>query len=365
MLIGCVLCVITLVASTKAQTVIVDAENKTIPLVQVYTKNKNYFKVSDLNGKIDLSDFVAGKTNDTLFFHHLSYQTTVIEIGGKWQRDTVRMQAKVFDLKEFSIVESTNENKNKYQVVKACYRSVQSNNGVNKYYSDGNVEYLVGGKKSTSYSRAKKIENRYFQNDKLIEQDAQRKIEVIYLLSGPSVLYLNKLPKQFIKDRKLIAKKNDEGVVELYNKDRLLYGKIESRTDYVVYSVNDYEKLKTRKLFKTEDQLLKLEYVMIFKRKLEIDVLEIDVIDNLVYYRGISEHNTKHNKDKEYTFIRYEDEIFVEEVLFNEGIIDEKKFYENGERFTKSNYTNPFWESCNCNLYYPPSNSILEGLTEK
>lgn len=359
------LCVIIFFINTKAQTVIVDAENKPIPLVQVYTKNKNYFKVSDLNGKIDLSDFLAGKTNDTLFFHHLSYQTTAIKISGKWQRDTVRIQTKIFDLKELSVVESANENKNKYQVVKACYRSLQSNNGINKYYSDGNIEYLVGGKKNTSYSLAKKIENRYFQNDKLIEQDVQRKIEVVYTLSGPSALYLDKLPKKFIKDRKLIAKKNDEGTIELYNKDSLLYGKIESRTDYVVYTVNDYKKLKTRKLFKTEDQLLKLEYVMIFKRKPEIEVLELEAINDLVYYRGISEHNTKHDKDKEYTFIRYEDEIFVEEVLLNEGIIDEKKFYENGERFTKSNYTKPFWESCNCELYYPPSNSIFEGLIEK
>jgi len=103
---------------------------------------------------------------------------------------------------------------------------------------------------------------------------------------------------------------------------------------------------------------------MVFKNEDSLEANEPYSLERLVYAKVLLEYRIKHNKDDDYTRIFRVDELFIENVSFVDSF--EKGKFNDGYGMPKnSNYTEPFWETCDCLLYQPPIENLTIHLEQR
>lgn len=343
-----------------SQIVVVDTNNLPIPFVQIISSNKHFFAQSTLKGTVNNVGFTNLKANDTLFFHHVSYENAFRIKRDLSIVDTIRLKRKSYELKEFAV--SARETNKNYRKISACYRGFQVNNDSVAYYSDGKVEYVTKTNKH-NYENFRK-EYRSFANKRLEADIPHRSVGVTYVVTGVPYPPYEYLPAHYSKKHKLtyVSQANERKAI--MNQDNIQLGEIEKNAEYIKYSFNDISSLGSRKLLKTEVNTLNIEVIMLFKNNGIEDEKMIENFDDLLYIKILREVQVKHDKDKKYTNIMSVNELFIEDVWYSESI--EKADYINRYGMPKnSKYNSEFWKNCNCKAYYPPDERIIKGLYER
>jgi hypothetical protein len=357
------LCVLlTPIALTSfGQIMFIDKDNKPISFVHVIL-NKSYFITqTDLNGQLHWNVVQHLKSSDTLLFRHVSYEPLFIAFPELSNRDTIALKERAHIVNEVNI--TSGRNKSPYQLTSACYRSYQTNNDTISHYTDGKVEYLSKRNKDRFDLHRKSY--RSLVNNELEKGKAKRKTE---LQLEPGVPYppAECVPDVFTKRHNLHYMTNpcDSNQTWIYNKSGTMVGNIEQNTHYIKYNIIDESFVGMNHLANTEIERVRKEVFMVFKNEDSLDVKHLNSLERLVYAKILLEYRIKHNKDDDYARIFRVDELFIENVSFVDSF--EKGKFNDGYGMPKSsNYTDPFWETCDCRLYQPAIEKFNVSLKER
>jgi hypothetical protein len=337
------------------QITIVNEYKLPIAFVNLSDNNQTVLVKSDWSGSVEWSKLKGVGENDTIYFNHASYNSQWILKKNINHNDTIILTEKNYIFSE--VVVTANQKPKKYQTINACYRSYQTNNDSLIYYTDGSVEYLTKTKKNKYDKRLK--EYRVYQDSLYLTNLKERKISVNFKLARTPPPLTDYLPKHFFKSNSLSLSKNISGSFDILTKDNIKIGTVKKDSNYVTYYIDDIFSCITRDFTKYEAIQLKSDVTLIFKVSENNEHLLIDNFDNLVYSKIYRKYHFKHASEKKYTEIENVEEIFVEEVNFSNEVETDK--YNNGFGFPqKSNFSTPFWQKCNCELYQiPPYSSLL------
>lgn len=332
------------------QITIVNEYKLPIAFVEVSANNEKVLANSNWNGTIDWKLFQGRSINDTIYFNHTGFDHKWIIKKDIKNGDTVMLMDKSFVLSE--VIVTATKTPKKYQIINACYRSYQSNNDSLIYYTDGLVEYLTKTKKNNYDKRLKAY--RVYYDSLYLANVKERKISVNFRLARTPPPLTEYLPKTYFKSNDLRLNKDTSGNFEILTKNNIKIGTVKRDSSFVTYSIDDIFSCKTRNFNKYEAVQLKSHVTLIFNAPDNSEDILIDNFDKLVYSKIYRKYDFKHASEKTFTEINNVEEIFVESVRSSNEV--ETDQYNNGFGFPlKSNYSTPFWEKCNCELYrYPP-----------
>jgi hypothetical protein len=341
-----------------SQIIVTDVNSKPIPFVEVLSSNKHFYSQTDSKGELNWDDLSKLELSDTLFFQLISYDVLSIPFGDLSPSDTIKLQERVHELEEFSVV--SQKKKNKYQKLEACYRSYQVNDDSVAYYIDGEVTYLSKIDKDKYDIFVKK--NRIYANEKIEEDDPNRKISVGLkpTISRPPFSYL---PFYYNKKNKLIFLEGDSSVVKILNQDSVQIGSVERGREYIKYIIEDINFKGTNKFLKSKMNRVKRDVILIFRASPSQDILAIENFNDLLYYKDIRAYRIRHDKDEDFTRVMQIDELFIEDVLYARSV--NKDLFNSSWRPDSSNYESDFWSNCNCEVYQTPNKYLLNNLYEK
>lgn len=346
-----------------AQIVVTDINNKPIPYVEVLSNNKHFYTQTNSKGELDWNEVKKLNSTDTLFFQLITYEKAYFLKSELTSTDTIRLEEQIQDgiqeLQEFVVL--SNNKKYKYQVIDGCYRSYQINDDSVAYYMDGNAQWASKIDKGRFYLKLK--ENRAFANLEVEEvvENPERNIDFRFTTNVPRPPFYY-LPFQYDKD--ITYRKKDSFNVEMFIKDSIYVGNIETNNRYVIYTIADYDFVGTNTLFKNEISRLYNHITLVFRNYVGFDVTSIENYDELLYYKSHRAYTVKHEKDKEYKRTVQVDELFVEQVSYFQTI-NKKEFNSSIGMPKQSNYTLEFWNSCNCEVYEKPIRHLLSNLYER
>ena len=91
-----ILALVAITSNLFSQIVVTDENNLPIPFVQIISNNKHFFSQSSLKGVVDDLDLNKLKTDDTLFFYHVSYENAFRKKSDLSTFDTIRLHPKAF-----------------------------------------------------------------------------------------------------------------------------------------------------------------------------------------------------------------------------------------------------------------------------
>ncbi|RYM32527.1 hypothetical protein ERX46_14745 [Brumimicrobium glaciale] len=352
-----------LLSGIKAQIVVVDIKNKPIPYVEVLSNNKYFYTQTNLKGELNWNEVLKLNPTDTLFFQLITYESVYFIKSELTSNDTIRLadqiQDRIQEFQEFSVV--SNNKKNKYQIIDVCFRSYQVNDDSVAYYLDGKGQWISKINKSRFDLLLK--ENRSLAN-KVIEKEDDNPDRTVNFGFSPSVprppFYY--LPFQYHKD--LTYRFKDSSNIELFIKDSIYVGNIETTKDHVFYTISDYDFVGTNKLLKNEINRIQKQITLIFRNYEGFNVKTIQNYDDLLYYKSYTELSAKHNEEKDYKRFTQVTELFFENVAYAQSI-NKKEIKDSTKNWRESNYTSEFWKTCDCELYEPPIRQLLSNLYER
>lgn len=341
-----------------SQIVVTDISNNPIPYVEVLSNNKHFYTQTSINGIMNSKEFEKLNSSDTLFFQMITFERMSILKSDLKAIDTIKLKDRVQELQEFVVL--SKDKKDKYQIIDGCYRSYQINDDSVAYYLDGKARWSSKINKGRFDVLLK--ENRFFANLVLEEKDENPDRNVNFgfspSVSRPPFYYL---PFQYDKD--LTYKIKDSSNIEMFIKDSVYVGNIETNSKYVIYNMADYDFVGTNTLLKNEINRLYNNITMVFRNYEGFDVTLIKNYDDLLYFKSHREYAVKHEKDNEYKRTVQVNELFFEQVSY-ERSINKKEFKSSAGTQKQSNYSIEFWNSCNCEVYEKPIRQLLSNLHE-
>ena len=337
------------------QITIVNQYDLPISGVELSSNKHHIIAKSNVNGVVEWNKLESQRLTDTIYFNHLSYNSKWILKKHIKTNDTIVLTEKNHHLSE--VLVSANNGDKKYQTINACYRSYQTNEDSLIYYTDGLVEYMTKIKKN-NYQKSLK-EYRVYRDSAYLANIVERQISGHLKLAWTSPPLTEYLPDSYFKRKDLLLYPSANGNIEILTKDSVKIGLIKKDSNLVTIFIDDIFKCKSRKLANSEAIQLKCDVTLVFSVPENSEDTIIDSFDNLVYSKIYRKYNYKHEKDKEYIEIENVDEIFVEDVnqLYE---IDTDNYSKNFGLPAKSNFSTPFWEKCNCELYQIPPYTALE-----
>lgn len=152
-----------------------------IAFAHIITTNGRIGTISDLNGKIDVSELLKYGVEDVekITIQHVAYENLELTFGELKNTSTIKLNERSILLNEISI---SPDQKTDYIVLKGFFRSYQLNSNIPKYYTDGIIEYYIPVKgNSISFNV---LEFRSFRNKKLIESQKNRPVSFEMKLAG-------------------------------------------------------------------------------------------------------------------------------------------------------------------------------------
>lgn len=337
-----------------------DEMKNPIPFVDVVVLgNLTTFWQTDLNGKIPerISKRVANQ--DTLIFHHISYQEKRICKADIKSNDTIYLLQNAYKLKEIELTSKSF----KYQKIKACYRSLVVQDNIPLYYSDGKLDYLT---------KIKKIKYKLFRYDyRTFKHQDIAKYDVNYsvqygLAPAHTPWPLKKyLPYYMIKKHDLLLEKSDSFTTLILTEDSLPIGELKERDNLIEYRINNIFLFKYKKLLKTEVNLSDFHIYMVFRKPGTKSNYLFNNYNQLLYCSQRYNYTLKHDLDKEPRVIDRTSEIFVEDISFLEEV-EEDREYTNAYGMPRySKFKTDFWKECDCELYYLQNETIFEDMRLK
>lgn len=342
-----------------SQIVVVDVNNKPIPYVEVLSNNKHFYTQTKINGELDWSELEKLNSTDTLFFQLITFERVSVLKSDLKFIDTIKLQDRIQEIQEF-VVLSKNK-KNKYQIIDGCYRSYQINDDSVAYFMDGKAQWASKIDKGRFNLSLK--ENRSFANLVLEEEDQNPERNVNFRFSPsvprPPFYYL---PFQYDKD--LTYRVMDSSNIEMFIKDSIYVGNIETNNKYVIYNMADYEFVGSNTLLKNEINRHYNHITLVFRNYEGFDVKQIKNYDDLLYYKSHRKFSVKHEKDKEYKRTVQVDELFIEQVSYVQSL-NKKELNSSRGMPNQSNYAMEFWNTCNCEVYEKPIRQLLINLYER
>lgn len=335
-----------------SQVAIVDESNLPVSAVKVYASKQILLAQSDKKGLVEWSKIENRKASDTIYFKHAVYDTKWVLRKYINLNDTIMLTRKTQQLPEFNL---TPEKTKQYQTINACYRSYQLNDDSLIYYTDGLVDYLTETNK-TNYQKLLK-EYRSYKDSAYLHDVKMRSYMMIFALAGVSQPLTEYLPKKYFKRNNLKLSYQRDGTIHILTKKGVKIGIIEKDSNFVTYSINDYNISNTsRNAPKYEVHYLSFDITLVYKNNENDTSLIKNSFDDLVYSKIHRKYDVKRVSDKQSTRIENVEEIFVEKVQYvNEAEIDQ--FDQYNDRFgfpKKSNFQVAFWEKCNCKFYTLP-----------
>ena len=169
------------------------------------------------------------------------------------------------------------------------------------------------------------------------------------------------MPYQFIRKHDLILLSEDSLALKILTVDSVVIGEIKEQANTITFQLNDVFRLKSHKLLNTEVELKELYIYMVFRKGVQNNSLhEIKDFDNLLYSRDVFGASYKHDKEKVKRNVESIVEIFVENISFmNEP---DNEYSKSRGMPKESNYTEEFWKTCDCELYYPQNQVVFETM---
>lgn len=164
---------------SSAQVVLLDSQNKSvIVFAHIVSETGKLLGTSDINGIINLNEIKKSKSK-VFTIQHISYENLEILFDTLLDKKSILLKSKTNSLPSFTINSKTPD----YLVLKAFFRSYQTENGVPKYFMDGLIEYYIPKSKSKKVKR-RVIEYRSFKNEKLIKKEKERSSMMILDIVG-------------------------------------------------------------------------------------------------------------------------------------------------------------------------------------
>ena len=331
---------------------VVDESNNPIPYLDVLTSNnKAIYYQTDIKGRIPLTAINSMKSNDTLFLHHISFSDT--SILRQNIKDTIFLKRNAYTLKEIAIHSKTP----KYQKITACFRNTVIQDGHPLYYSDGKADYLTKNK-NINYKLFRSA-YRAFENRNINKYLNNYKTSIQTLSAYTPIPEAEYLPYQFIKKHNLILSNKDSLTTQILTLDSIAIGEIKEQKNTIAYQIVNVFDLKSRKALNTEVELTDFHVYMVFRKGAQYhNINSINNFNELLYLKKNYGVSYKHDKDKVKQNVETIEEIFVEQISF---IHDEDNDYTKSRGMPRENkYSDEFWNECDCELYYPHNEKILE-----
>jgi hypothetical protein len=340
-----------------SQIIVTDNNNKPIPFVEVLSNNKHFYGQTNQKGELNWSNLEKLNPKDTLFFNLVSYERVSFVKNNLSPIDTIRLKERINVLQEFTV--DSNRKKDKYQLIKACYRSYQMNDDSVSYYLDGKADYLSTINKNNFDIFIK--EKRSFANKVVEDETVQRSVGIYWTpsVTRPPFYYLPSQDKNHTNQYN-----KDSSKVDVFNKKGIHIASFEKDRGYIKYIFYDFDFEGTNNFAKTEVKRIKHDVIMIFRYYEGLDFTVINNFDNLLYYKSIREYTTQHDKASKHTKIVQVSEMFIEDVSYYSSV-DKKELNPALDKSIKSIYTSAFWKSCNCEVYEPPNPYLLKNLYER
>lgn len=336
--------------------IVLDESKQPIPFVDVLVLGDyTTFWQTNLNGKIPAKAILSLQANDTLVFHHISYNEKKISKADLKANDSIFLVQNNYELKEIQL----SSKPPKYQKMKACFRSLVIQDNRALYYSDGTVDYLTKNKK-LNYQLHRKA-YRAFEHKKLAKYDVSHKVEVGIspaLTPKPEESYL---PYQMVEKYDLILIKSDSITTLLLTEDSLLIGEIKEQSNFIEYKINHVFLQRKRKAFNTEVDITAFYLYMVFRKQTAVsDNFLYKNFNQLLYYSNRYHYTIKHDKEKEKRVIENFCEFFIENISFLDE--EDREYTKSVGMPRDSKYETEFWKTCDCKLYYPQNTKIFEDM---
>jgi hypothetical protein len=172
---------------SSAQVVLLDSENKSvIVFAHIVSENGKLLGTSDINGIINLRELKKSKSK-VFTIQHISYENLEIKFDTLLDRKSIVLKSRTNSLPPFTKNSETPD----YLVLKAFFRSYQTENGVPKYFMDGLIEYYIPKNKSKKVKR-RVIEYRSFKNKKLLKKEKEKERSSMMILDIVGLPYLSR-----------------------------------------------------------------------------------------------------------------------------------------------------------------------------
>lgn len=328
---------------------IVDKDKNPIPFVNIRILGKaNYVWQSNSNGEIPKNVIAQLSDEDSIKLQHISYETKKLRKRELLQSDSIFLEFRNYNIRTFEV----NQKHPKYHKINACYRSVVVQDSEPIYYSDGKVSYFASNKK-LKYN-LKRFVYRVFEHAKIERFIVTHKTSYEEANAKTPSLLKKYLPYQIICKHKLLVQTQDSVNYKLFTHDSLKIGDMnrrENRIDYRIdYGILNSYANKEMKILKTDVFMSDQVVFMSFRAKEGLEPNDIKNFENLLVYTYTHKSRLKHENDKKPRHYEVYKTLFVEDFTFLN-----QKDQEYDDRYgmpRKSMYSSPFWENCNCELYY-------------
>ncbi|MAC96431.1 MAG: hypothetical protein CMC96_13125 [Flavobacteriales bacterium] len=353
-----ILTIIIIYSSLKSMIaqVVIDYSNAPIPYVDIIiSRDNSIYWQTDINGKIPAAAINKMSINDTLIFSHIAYDNRRFSYVELMNLDKIVLQETQYKLKEVAISAKLP----KYQKLSACFRHAVFQNGIPIYYSDGDANYLT----KTKNVKYKLLRNSYraFENKEIRKYLNDYNTSIPINKAYTPILEEKYLPHLQAKKHKLIFNTKDSSLITILAPDSVQVGHILTRDNYIEYQFNNVFELKKRKALNTEVETKDYFIYMVFRKNAYKSSLEtLQNYNDLLYYKCNYGQSFKHDKNSRIKYMKSIEEIFVKNVSF---INFESDDYSNQRGMpNKSNFTNKFWEDCDCEFYYQQEKEFFELL---
>ncbi len=341
----------TSIASIQAQNVVMDSISKEpIPFVEIYSDKGDILGTTDYNGEIPLVQLNKIKELgcERVYFHHINYHGKDISV--KEFSTLTNISLAPLELEKINALDEVvvfSKNKKKYIKFTAYFRSVQFNNNRPQYYMDGIVEYYISNKNGNAKIHI--LQNRSLKDAAIKQVDEKGMIQTSFNITGVPHL------SNFIDFEELKKEYNISSLGKNYsfNEDKLEIGNIitENGTTFLNLEIYSEEKPKVMKLFGTESILKNYTVNAIYNKN-------INVLNDLLYFKEYRQYDIKQKRDSDYTRINCINEVFLtDRELTDDKPLSKDSFY---SFIDESNYDNSFWENIK-NDYIIPAPKTVES----
>lgn len=343
------------VTSFVSAQVLVDENRNPIPYVDIISNNNSLLWQTGLDGRIPTNVLKESKFNDSITFHHISFNDLTIKSSNI--KDSIFLISRTYSLEEV-IIESKTP---KYQKISACFRNTVIQNGLPIYYSDGKTHYLT--KKKIDF-KLFRYEYRTYEIKNINDYVNNYKIGVPINRAYTPIPEEKYLPYRFIKKHNLILLLKDSVTTDILTADSLKIGELKQQPDYLEYSVKNIFEIKTRKAINTEVDITDFYISMIFRGQLkDYKNILIEDFSQLVYLKTNYNINLKHDKEKEIRKVETIEEIFVENISYVNSV--DEDYTKSRGMPRQSKYSYEFWNECDCDLYYIQNPRFFDSMQLK
>jgi hypothetical protein len=328
---------------------IIDKDKTPIPFVNIRISSKaNHVWQSDSKGEIPKNLIPELSDSDSLALQHISYEIKKLSKKELLQNDSIYLEHKNYNISVFEV----SQKPPKYHLINACFRSTVVQDSEPIYYSDGRASYFASNKR-LKYD-LKRFVYRVFEHVKIERFIVTHKTSYEEGNAKTPSLLKKFLPHQLIYKHKLLVHTQDSVNYKILTPDSLKIGelnRLENRIDYRIdYGILNSYANKEMKILKTEAFISDQIIFMSFRAKEGVEPNDIKNFENLLVYTYSYKSRLKHENDKKTRHYEVYKTLFVEDFTY----LDQKD-QEYDDRYgmpRKSLYSSPFWENCNCELYY-------------